>query len=76
MVSNSGTGIMERQTGILFCNGYLKSAKVWKVVSGFSATGIVPLGSQVFSEEYLLPAAATDRITGDRTSDEVAIDVW
>jgi hypothetical protein len=63
MVSNSATGITERQTEICSATGTSSHPRWGRLLSGFRATGIVPLDSQVFSEEYLLPTVAIDRET-------------
>jgi hypothetical protein len=61
MASNSSTETTERQIGIMFCKGYLKSATVRNAVNWFRATGIAPLDSRVFSEVAFLPVATTAR---------------
>lgn len=76
MVSHPGQVIGEKDVASLLRIAYLKAATSGNAVSGFSATGIEPYNSSIFSESDFAPAATTNReifnTNNEMKSDEFA----
>ena len=69
--NNPGRTVGLYQLSRLFASAYGKAATVGNALSGFRATGIVPLNPDIFPEYLFAPSQTTDRQQSDNTESQL-----